>query len=171
MRSWIVVTSVVVGACAGAPAEQPAGVPAPQVEQPAPAPAPPEGAAVFTGSTQSGTYDLEVRFDPPSPALGSLFDVVATVRDRRANAPLEAGKVTLDARMPQHNHGMQTDPIDDAGTCDTPADAATTPTCTHPGGVYRTKGFKFHMDGEWTVTVEVLGPNGPDTTSFVVKQP
>lgn len=112
-------------------------------------------------TTQSGTYDLSVAFDPPAPEMGALFDVVATVVDRRSKLPLVNGKVTLNARMPQHGHGMETDPAQDAGACDKD------PSCPHEGGVYRTKGFKFHMGGAWTVTVEVVGAAGTDSTSFV----
>ena len=114
-----------------------------------------------TLTTQSRTYELSVAFDPPAPEMGALFDVVATVVDRRTKLPLVNGKVTLNARMPQHGHGMETDPAQDAGACDKDR------TCPHEGGVYRTKGFKFHMGGEWTVTIEVVGASGTDSTSFV----
>jgi hypothetical protein len=30
-----------------------------------------------------------------------------------------------------------------------------------------TSGFKFHMAGAWTITVDVAGPRGVDSTSFV----
>lgn len=112
-------------------------------------------------STQSGTYDVAVVFDPARPEMGALFDVVATVVDHRTRLPLVDGKVTLNARMPQHGHGMETDPAQDAGQCDKD------PRCPHPDGVYRTKGFKFHMGGSWTVTIEVVGASGTDSTSFV----
>ena len=36
-----------------------------------------------------------------------------------------------------------------------------------PDGIYISDGFKFHMGGAWTVTVEVQGPRGEDRTSFV----
>jgi hypothetical protein len=102
--------------------------------------------------------------DPSAPEVGALFRARARVT-QRDGSPLEAGKVALDARMPQHNHGMETDPIDLPGACDAAG------ACTHPGGIFETEGFKFHMPGAWTVTVEVTGPRGPDTTSFVVEVP
>lgn len=138
-------------ACSGGPEAQP---PAPTAVA---APAAPGTVAL---STQSGTYDLTVAFDPPAPEMGALFDVVATVTDRRTRLPLVAGKVLLNARMPQHGHGMETDPAQDPGRCDKDPD------CPHPDGVYRTQGFKFHMGGEWTVTVDVAGAAGTDSTSF-----
>jgi hypothetical protein len=113
--------------------------------------------------TQTGYYLVDVAFDPPRPAMGELFSAVATVRTRDGQ-PLDVGKVALDARMPQHNHGMETDPVDWPGECE--ADGKT---CKHPNGLYRADGFKFHMPGAWTVTVDVSGPRGPDSTSFVVE--
>jgi hypothetical protein len=63
----------------------------------------------------------------------------------------------VDARMPQHGHGMETKPKLREGE---PVD-----------GIYLTDGFKFHMPGEWTVTVAVTGPLGEDTTTFLYDMP
>ncbi len=160
----VLVLSLAFGACGSAPTATPPAAPA----DPAAAPvaptdpsASPAAPSAKTLTTQSGTYELSVVFDPPAPEMGALFDVVATVVDRRTKLPLVNGKVTLNARMPQHGHGMETDPAQDAGAC------GKDPTCPHEGGVYRTKGFKFHMGGEWTVTIEVVGASGTDSTSFV----
>lgn len=163
MFARIVLVAAVVGA-AFACDPSPLGAPAAPVAAPAPSAAPviAPGAKILT--TQSGTYDVSVVFDPPAPEMGVLFDVVATVVDHRSNAPLIDGKVTLNARMPQHGHGMETDPAQDAGQCDKD------PACPHPGGVFRTKGFKFHMGGAWTVTIDVVGLSGTDSTSFVYEQ-
>ena len=111
--------------------------------------------------TQSGKYEVALSLSADPPPLGELFTVSARVRDKDGT-PIDDGTVTLDARMPQHNHGMETDPIDDPGQCD-PAGGR----CKHPDGVYQATGFKFHMGGEWTITVDVVGPRGPDSTSFV----
>ncbi len=124
---------------------------------------PPQAAApgVFERTTQTGKYAVTLRFVPPTPSIGELFAVEATVVDRVAGVPLENGKLALDARMPQHNHGMETDPVDLPGVCDAAG------ACTHPGGAYRTEGFKLHMGGAWTVTIDVSGPQGPDSTTLI----
>jgi hypothetical protein len=141
---------VVVAACGGSPR------------------AVPGRAEALTRRTQSGAYTVALSFEPTPPPVGALFAVQATVT-QRDGTPLELGTVALDARMPQHNHGMETDPVDLPGVCE---DADTEPAaCPHPGGVYRTEGFKFHMPGAWTVTVDVRGARGPDSTSFVVEIP
>ena len=110
--------------------------------------------------TQLKKYVVELAVVPEPPKMGELFVVEAVVTDRDG-VPLDDGKVALDARMPQHGHGMETDPVDDPGQCDAAGK------CTHVGGKYRAEGFKFHMTGGWTITVDVDGPRGPDSTSFV----
>lgn len=114
-------------------------------------------------ATQQGRYTVELSADPAVPPMGELFVMQAILRDREGEL-VEDAKVKLDARMPQHNHGMATDPIDDPGECVTPKD------CRHSGGVYRTSGFKFHMPGEWTVSVEIVGPEGQDSTTVLYLQ-
>jgi hypothetical protein len=110
--------------------------------------------------TQGRKYQITLDMHPNPPPMGELFEVRARLLDR-AGEPIEDAKVRLDARMPQHDHGMMTDPIDDPGICD--GDGR----CRHPDGAYTTRGFKFHMGGEWTILVTVEGPLGPDNTSFV----
>jgi hypothetical protein len=110
--------------------------------------------------TQLERYEVALAVTPDPPPLGELFSVDATVRFLDGQ-PLEDGTVKLDARMPQHGHGMQTDPVADPGVCDANGK------CKHPGGHYHVDGFKFHMAGDWTITVDVNGPEGPDSTSFV----
>jgi hypothetical protein len=110
--------------------------------------------------TQSSYYRVALAVSPEPPALGEFFDVVVTVKDRDGVA-IEDAKVTVNARMPQHNHGMETEPVP------VPGDCAAGPRCRFAGGEYRSKGFKFHMGGQWTITVDVEGPEGTDNASFV----
>ncbi len=134
--------------------------------------------------TQSGRYRVGLALEPDPPPLGELFSVRATIT-LPDGTPLQNAVVTLDARMPQHDHGMETRPRVRPGVCgdtDAPAagasaagdddtDAAEAAPCLHPGGIYRADGFKFHMGGAWTVLVTVDGPKGPDSTSFVYEMP
>lgn len=128
---------------------------APEVQEPVEEPA--WGAARVT---QQGKYRVAVELEPDPPPLGELFLVRAHVTQADGE-PLEDAKVTLDATMPHHGHGMETRPIPDPGEC--PEEGR----CLHPGGVYTSRGFKFHMRGPWTLTVEIEGPRGFDNTSFV----
>ncbi len=118
-------------------------------------------------ATQSGKYRVTVRSEPDPPEMGEFFTLEATIT-REDGTPVERAQVDLDARMPQHNHGMMTDPVMQPGDCEAvPDDDPTPKRCVHEGGVYRADGFKFHMGGEWTILIDVQGPIGPDRTTFV----
>lgn len=144
-------------ACGGAdapPAEalRPAPVEAPAPVAPAAAPA----AGAEPLPTARKLYRIAWRTEPSPPPLSALFEIEATVTDA-AGAPVTDAKVRIDARMPQHGHGMATKPEDDPGVCDASGAA-----CTHAEGRYRTRGMKFHMPGEWTLSFDVEGPAGTD---------
>jgi hypothetical protein len=112
--------------------------------------------------TQLRRYLVSLEFTPADPPMGELFEVVAHVKARDGTV-LEDCVVKLDARMPDHGHGMETKPIDDPGVC---PPTGTPGPCKHAGGVYTTTGFKFHMPGRWAVTVDVSGSEGIDSTAF-----
>ncbi|MDP2304506.1 MAG: FixH family protein [Pseudomonadota bacterium] len=136
-------------ACAGP--EAPATPPAPSASTHA------EVAPLATAPlpTSKGLYRISWLTEPAPPPLSALFEIEATLTDA-AGAPVTDAKVRIDARMPQHGHGMATKPEDDPGVCD--ASGA----CSHPDGRYRTRGMKFHMPGEWTLRFDVEGPGGTD---------
>ena len=107
-------------------------------------------------STVNQHYQVALSTLPDPVVRGELFSVQAVVTGLDA-APVVDAKVVIDARMPQHGHGMMTAPRPVEGD--------------HAGGVYRSDGFTFHMAGEWTLTVDVDGPAGPDRTQFVYALP
>ncbi|MGC6494694.1 MAG: FixH family protein [Myxococcota bacterium] len=146
MTSQSVLLTVLVAACGGAATPLP-------VEPPTP--------LEVTRTSQNKKYTVRVWSEPAIPPMGELFVMKAELRDKKGEI-IDDAKVQMNARMPHHNHGMETDPIHMPGVC--PPDGGR---CIHDGGVYETHGFKFHMGGEWTVTVDVEGPNGFDNTSFV----
>jgi hypothetical protein len=107
-------------------------------------------------TTKQGAYVLDWGPQPDPIVAGELFTVRVSLRDAATGAPVEDATVQVDARMPQHGHGMATRPEDDRGSCDGAG------RCLHPGGVYLTRGMKFHMPGEWTLSFQVDGPRGRD---------
>ncbi len=109
--------------------------------------------------TRNGRYLVDWTPVPAPIPTSELFEVRVTLRDAKSGAVLPDAKVHVDARMPQHGHGMATRPVDDPGVCTGSGDAMT---CTHPDGIYVTRGMKFHMPGEWTLTISVEGPSGHD---------
>lgn len=106
--------------------------------------------------TQVQRYRVEMALDPEPPELGELF-----VAKARVSLPdgtrVPTAVVTLDARMPQHDHGMETRPVMRDGVDE--------------AGWYVADGFKFHMGGDWTLYVRIEGPGGPDSTTFVYGVP
>ncbi len=64
--------------------------------------------------------------------------------------PLDGAMVTIDGGMPEHNHGMPTQPIVTALA----------------NGDYRAEGMKFQMPGWWTVTVTVDSAGQQDSATF-----
>ena len=99
--------------------------------------------------TAHGLYAITWTTRPDPIPLGELFDIEATVTNAKTGAPVEDAVVRIDARMPQHGHGMATRPEDDLDA-------------TNPGGVYVTHGMKFHMPGAWSIVFVVEGPAGTD---------
>lgn len=96
------------------------------------------------GDGEKGRAQAKVRF--AVPRVGELFAVEVDVLDP-AGKPLTAvTKVTVDATMPAHGHGMMTEPQH---------------TQVAPGR-WRSEGLKLHMHGRWVIEVKVQGPQGLD---------
>jgi hypothetical protein len=56
--------------------------------------------------------------------------------------------------MPQHAHGFITEPR---------------VTRSLGVGTFLIEGVKFHMPGDWTLRVELVGPSGPDVATLHVQ--
>jgi hypothetical protein len=102
-----------------------------------------------TFTTAGGRYVIAYTTSPSPVPLSQLFEIEATVTDAKTGAPVDGATVRIDARMPQHGHGMATKPVDDPGP--------------HTDNRYVTKGMKFHMPGDWTIRFDVDGPAGSDS--------
>lgn len=90
------------------------------------------------GPGERAALDFELHVSPPEPAVGELFEVVTTVRDRRSGQLVRGASVRVDASMPQHGHGMVTRPEHvELGD-----------------GRYLTRGMKLHMPGAWRLRVD-----------------
>lgn len=107
-------------------------------------------------TTERGLYAITYVTRPSPVPLGGLFEIEATLTSAATGAPITDAAVSIDARMPQHGHGMPTRPEDDPGP--------------HAGGVYVTRGMKFHMQGDWVVAFDVIGPAGPDRLEVTYRQ-
>ncbi|WP_423065364.1 FixH family protein [Devosia sp. CN2-171] len=104
----------------------------------------------LTRTTEQGLYvgTLEPGASPVPVGTMQSWTVVVTTADGQ---PLEHAELSIDGGMPQHGHGLPTEPqvTDELG-----------------GGRYRIEGMKFNMPGWWTITLEVSGAAGTDSATF-----
>jgi YtkA-like protein len=102
----------------------------------------PSAAPLAPGDVRSNGDAWIVRFaTTPDPiAVGSLFSLDVAVLDAASGAP-PASDVSLavDARMPEHGHGMNVEP-------------QVTP---KGGGRFAVSGMQFHMAGKWEIDFDV----------------
>ena len=105
--------------------------------------APPEHGDVGTPTREAcsnaGRYHVSVKAPDPFP-LNELFSLEATVEEGcdPPRRPVSAS-LRVDAAMPQHRHGMNTD-------------AVVTPL---GGGRFRAQGLLLHMPGRWELDLDV----------------
>jgi hypothetical protein len=104
----------------------------------------------LTRSTERGLYigTLEPKTSPVPVGQIQTWTVLVTTPDGK---PLEHADLSIDGGMPQHGHGLPTEPQ---------------VTGELGGGRYRVEGMKFNMPGWWTVTLTVSGAAGTDSATF-----
>ena len=65
--------------------------------------------------------------------------------------PVEGARVTVDGGMPEHSHGLPTQPVVRRAL---------------GGGVYEIEGLRFSMRGWWQVMLAIDAPAGADRVTF-----
>jgi hypothetical protein len=104
----------------------------------------------LTHPTEHGLYvgTLEPGVSPIPVGTMQTWTVGVTTPD---GTPLEHAELSIDGGMPQHGHGLPTEPqvTEELG-----------------GGRYKVEGMKFNMSGWWTIRLEVTGPAGTDSATF-----
>jgi hypothetical protein len=113
-------------------------------------PPPPDLDLSLSKPTEHGLYVTSLASDLMPVPVGSIhsWTVKVTTADGR---PADDVHVSIDGGMPQHGHGLPTQPevTTDLG-----------------GGSHLIEGMKFNMPGWWTLTVSIDGPTGTDTATF-----
>jgi len=137
MRNSIIHMLVLAWLLGGCAAPAPAGGQSSAVTRPASL-----DLATTQPSTQ-GLFTVAYTSDLDPLTINKLHTWTLHVVDS-AGAPLNSATLTVDGGMPEHNHGMPTQPI-------------VTPL---GDGDYRVEGMKFQMPGWWTVTVTVTDTVG-----------
>ena len=139
--------TVFLWACASPSTPSPRAGQTPAVTQPA------DLDLATTQSSHEGKFTVSYKSDLDPVTINKLHTWTLHVADT-AGKPLDNATVAIDGGMPEHNHGMPTQPI-------------VTPL---GGGDYRAEGMKFQMPGWWTVTVTVTDTVGaaaqPDSATF-----
>lgn len=104
----------------------------------------------LTQATENGLYvgTLEPGASPIPVGPIQTWTIAVTLPDGR---PLENAELSIDGGMPQHGHGLPTEPqvTQDLG-----------------GGRYRVEGLKFNMPGWWTIKLSVSAAAGTDSATF-----
>lgn len=101
-------------------------------------------------SSRGGYYSASYRLETECPPMNEIHSWELALIDRDGN-PLDGADVTVDAGMPEHLHGMMTQPqISDE---------------TQPGQ-FRVDGMNFHMPGWWVITLDVSKGRGRDLAYF-----
>jgi hypothetical protein len=100
--------------------------------------------------TDQGLYAATVEPGLSPVTVGTMHGWVVRITTPDGT-PVEKATILVDGGMPQHGHGLPTDPAVSAEL---------------GGGRYKVEGMKFNMPGWWVVKLSVDGPAGPDTVTF-----
>ncbi len=102
----------------------------------------PPGAGIEMSGGPDASWTINVRFDPEEVPLNRPFNADVTVCSQSEAPP---DRITVDATMPAHKHGMNYDPkmvkIDDRH--------------------YEIEDLLFHMPGVWRLEVTAYGDDKP----------
>jgi hypothetical protein len=97
-----------------------------------------------------GVYQVELVPPAQAPAINQMHSW--TVKLATADgAPVQGAKFLVDGGMPQHGHGLPTQPR---------------VTREMASGTYALDGMKFSMTGWWEMKLSIDGPQGADKVTF-----
>jgi hypothetical protein len=103
------------------------------------------------GTSAKGVYTVSYQPTPDPIPMNELFALDFAVRAAGKAAPDDT-TFALKATMPEHGHGMQTEPV-----------------VTKKGaGLFHVEGMKFHMMGRWQLDLTLGGSAGADTATLLV---
>ena len=102
---------------------------------------------------ESGLYRVAIAPEGGAIPLRTMHAWVVEVATV-AGEPFSPTRLAFDGGMPQHGHGLPSAPR---------------VTRSVGAGQFLVEGVKFHMGGDWTLRVEVVGPSGADVAVFHVQ--
>lgn len=103
------------------------------------------------GPRASAKHTYSVTLMPmPELRLRQLQTVRVRVADENGN-PIEGARISVDGGMPQHGHGLPTQPR---------------VTQSMGGGIYEIEGVRFSMGGWWELKLAIDSAAGADNVTF-----
>ena len=114
--------------------------------------APPSLDLALQHPTAQGRYVVTLLPPQEAPAINRIhaWQVRVAAADGK---PVTAAQIAVAGGMPQHGHGLPTQPLVRTQVAD---------------GTYLIEGMKFSMTGWWEVKLAVDAPQGPDKVTFNV---
>lgn len=123
------------------------------------------GQALMTASAMKRPAETEFGLGPRLSAKGMFVAMLVPVEPLRVRKmqsmtvvitdtsmhPIDNAQITIDGGMPQHRHGLPTQPR---------------VTSNSGGGVYEIEGVRFNMGGWWEFRLSITTATGTDTITF-----
>jgi len=100
-----------------------------------------------SGVSTDGLYTVAWSSELEPLAINRLHRWTLTLTDSDGE-PVEAATFVVTGGMPEHNHGLPTRPQVTRYLGD---------------GRYLLEGMRFHMQGDWTISIAIDSPRGRDT--------
>jgi len=104
-------------------------------------------------TSDNGHFQISYRSEMKPIEINSLHSWKIFIKDRQGKDVPNA-EVSAIGGMPEHNHGLPTQPQI---------------TKSFGDGCYLLEGMKFHMLGWWTVTISISNKDLSDTVTFNLK--
>jgi hypothetical protein len=101
-------------------------------------------------ASAAGTYRVALVPPAQAPAINQMHSWTVKLATA-GGTPVHGARFTVDGGMPQHGHGLPTQPRVTRELVD---------------GTYQLDGMKFSMTGWWEVKLAIHGPQGADTVTF-----
>jgi hypothetical protein len=100
-------------------------------------------------ASNAGLY--QATLDPVQPIKVRRMQTMRVVISDSEGRPVEGATITVDGGMPEHRHGLPTQPRVTRGL---------------GGGAYEVEGVKFNMGGWWELKFAIAGQPGTDSVTF-----
>jgi hypothetical protein len=105
---------------------------------------------LLSKKSENGLYTVSLAPEQAPIREGPLQSFVLTVK-MADGRPVDVSRIEIGGGMPQHGHGLPTEPRVTAALGD---------------GKYRIEGFKFTMSGWWQLKFTIDAPPGRDEADF-----